>query len=207
MCIRDRLRLVTNSDCHTAHLANCYVEINRKGVVTTVTQNVVLHSRNRITNTNEQQLVNKKGTLIWSRIHHSTADQLVYLENAVQNSFIANKHMVAIFFDLEKEFDKAWRYSIMQQLHDWRFRGNLPNFITSFLRDRTCLSFLAVFWPDNHCRPRTSWKIDYLKGLRWAARFLPSLSTGSLRVYKRQLGSASTQPKHRRWSVINCKAL
>ena len=33
------------------------------------------------------------------RSDHSTTIQLVYLENAIKNSFIKNKHMVTIFFD------------------------------------------------------------------------------------------------------------
>ena len=67
--------------------------------------------------------------------YRSATYQLVYLDNALQNSFIEGKHMVATFFDLEKAFDKTWRYNIMKQLHIWRF--SLPKFIPSFLRNRT----------------------------------------------------------------------
>ena len=36
-----------------------------------------------------------------------------YLENAVQSSFIANKHVVAVFFDLEKAFYRTWRFYML----------------------------------------------------------------------------------------------
>lgn len=71
------------------------------------------------------------------RQHHSTIDQLIYLENAIQNTFIKRQHMVAVFFDLEKAFDKTWRYNILRQLHNWQIRGKLPNFLSSFLSTRS----------------------------------------------------------------------
>ena len=39
--------------------------------------------------------------------HHSTTDQLVYLENTDESLYLEDKHMIAVFFDLEKAFDKV----------------------------------------------------------------------------------------------------
>ena len=39
------------------------------------------------------------------RKHHSTTDQLLYLENAVQKSFI---DIATVLFALVKAFDKTW---------------------------------------------------------------------------------------------------
>ena len=41
------------------------------------------------------------------------------------------------FFDLEKAYDTTWRYGILKDLHKFGLKGRLPNFIKSFLEDRT----------------------------------------------------------------------
>jgi len=66
----------------------------------------------------------------------STTDQLVLLETFVREAFIHKQHAVAIFFDLEKAYDTAWKYDIMKDLFDAGLRGRLPVFISNFLRDR-----------------------------------------------------------------------
>ena len=71
------------------------------------------------------------------RKHRSTIDNLVQLESVIQNSFSRRSHSVVVFFDIEKAYDMIWRYSILNTLHKWGLRGNLPNFIKSFLNNRT----------------------------------------------------------------------
>ena len=66
----------------------------------------------------------------------STVDHLVRLENAIQDAFLARKHLVAVFFDLEKANDMTWRYGILEKLHGLGLRGRLPLFIDAFLTDR-----------------------------------------------------------------------
>ena len=46
------------------------------------------------------------------------------------------QHLVAIFFDLEKAYETTWGYGIMNDLHNMRLKGRLPNFIKAFLSDR-----------------------------------------------------------------------
>lgn len=70
------------------------------------------------------------------RKHRSTIDQITYVEDYIQNSFKDRQHAVMVFFDIEKAYDTAWRYNILQQLYSWGIRGNLPIFISSFLSDR-----------------------------------------------------------------------
>ena len=41
-----------------------------------------------------------------------------------------------VFFDLEKAYDTTWKYGIMKDLHSAGLRGRLPEFISSFLKDR-----------------------------------------------------------------------
>ena len=44
---------------------------------------------------------------------------------------------MAVFFDLEIAYDTTWRYGILKDLHNFGLKGRLPNFIKSFLEDRT----------------------------------------------------------------------
>lgn len=67
------------------------------------------------------------------RKYRSCLDNLVLLENVIQNGFAVRKHTVAIFFDLEKAYDRTRKYTIVKQLYDWGLRGNLLRFIDTFL--------------------------------------------------------------------------
>ena len=67
----------------------------------------------------------------------STVDHLVRTENYIQEAFVLRQHVVGIFFDLEKAYDRVWRRKILLTLHKWGFRGHLPIFIENFLKNRT----------------------------------------------------------------------
>ena len=43
---------------------------------------------------------------------------------------------MTIFFDIEKAYDKTWRYGILRDLLNLDFYGNLPIFIKNFLNLR-----------------------------------------------------------------------
>ncbi|GBL78410.1 putative RNA-directed DNA polymerase from transposon X-element [Araneus ventricosus] len=77
----------------------------------------------------------------------STIDNLLALETDIRLAFLQRKHLVAIFFDIEKAYDRTWRYGILKDLHDLGLRGNLPIFIKNFLQLRKFrkwnLSFLT----------------------------------------------------------------
>ena len=63
-------------------------------------------------------------------------DNLVLLESAIRDSFINKRHLVSIFFDLEKAYDTTWKYGILHDLFEAGLRGRLPMFISEFLSDR-----------------------------------------------------------------------
>ena len=71
------------------------------------------------------------------RDERSTNDNLVRLETFIRDAFIKREHVVAVFFYLEKAYDTTWRYGILKHLHKSGLKGRLPNFIESFLEDRT----------------------------------------------------------------------
>ena len=66
----------------------------------------------------------------------STTDQLVRLQSYIREAFIRREH-ISVFFDLEKAYDTTWKYGILRDLHDAGLRGHVPDFINSFLTDRS----------------------------------------------------------------------
>ncbi|GFT35562.1 probable RNA-directed DNA polymerase from transposon X-element [Trichonephila clavipes] len=67
----------------------------------------------------------------------STLDNIITLENKIRNAFVRRNHLVSIFFDIEKAYDRTWRYGILRTLFNFGLRGNLPTFIKNFLHLRT----------------------------------------------------------------------
>ncbi|GBN71206.1 putative RNA-directed DNA polymerase from transposon X-element [Araneus ventricosus] len=65
-----------------------------------------------------------------------TIDNLLALETDIRTTFLKRQHLIAIFFDIEKAFERTWRYDILQDLFNYNLRGNLPIFIQNFLRLR-----------------------------------------------------------------------
>ncbi|KAG8184355.1 hypothetical protein JTE90_006758 [Oedothorax gibbosus] len=70
------------------------------------------------------------------RHHRSTVDNILLLETSIREAFVRNRHLVSIFFDMEKAYDRTWRYGILKDLYHLGFRGNLPVFIQNFLKTR-----------------------------------------------------------------------
>ncbi|GBM97133.1 putative RNA-directed DNA polymerase from transposon BS [Araneus ventricosus] len=70
------------------------------------------------------------------RTGRSTIDNLLALETDIRLAFLQRKHLIAIFFDIEKAYDTTWRYGILKDLHDLGLRGNLPIFLNNFLQLR-----------------------------------------------------------------------
>ena len=70
------------------------------------------------------------------RRHRSTVDNLVILETSIRDAFVGRKHLVSIFFDLEKAYDTPWKHGILLDLYKTGLRGCLPMFICNFLSDR-----------------------------------------------------------------------
>ncbi|GBM99468.1 putative RNA-directed DNA polymerase from transposon X-element, partial [Araneus ventricosus] len=65
-----------------------------------------------------------------------TLHNLLSLETDIRLAFLQKKHLVAIFFDIEKAYDRTWRHGILSDLYAFGLRGNLPIFIRNFLRLR-----------------------------------------------------------------------
>ncbi|GFV70826.1 probable RNA-directed DNA polymerase from transposon X-element [Trichonephila clavipes] len=66
----------------------------------------------------------------------STLVNLVFLESQFRDAFVKRNHFVSLFFDIEKAYDRTWRYGILRNMYDFGLRGNLPIFIFNFLAVR-----------------------------------------------------------------------
>ena len=84
------------------------------------------------------------------RSRRSTVDYLVRFETFCREAFIHNQHLVSVFFDLEKAYDTTWKYGIMKDLHGFGLRGRLPNFISSFLHERSFEVRVGSTFSDSH---------------------------------------------------------
>ncbi|GBL88620.1 putative RNA-directed DNA polymerase from transposon X-element [Araneus ventricosus] len=70
------------------------------------------------------------------RRRRGTIDNLLKLETAIREAFVRKKHLVSIFFDIEKAYDRTWRHGILKDLSDFGLKGNFPLFIKNFLKTR-----------------------------------------------------------------------
>jgi hypothetical protein len=50
---------------------------------------------------------------------------LIRLETWVREAFVKKQHLVAVFFDINKAYDSAWKYGILKALHGMGLRGHL----------------------------------------------------------------------------------
>lgn len=67
----------------------------------------------------------------------ATIDHLIRFDTYIRKAFAGKEEIIAVFFDLEKAYDMAWRYGIIRDLAAAGLRGRLPKFIQEFLNDRT----------------------------------------------------------------------
>lgn len=66
----------------------------------------------------------------------STLDCLAALATEAHDSYRRKLYLFCIFFDLEKAYDTCWKHLIMNQLHKFGLRGELPKLIEDFLTNR-----------------------------------------------------------------------
>ncbi|GBN27742.1 RNA-directed DNA polymerase from mobile element jockey [Araneus ventricosus] len=50
------------------------------------------------------------------RYGHSTEDNVFQLETAIRDAFVTKKHLISIFFDMDKAYDRTWRHGILKDL-------------------------------------------------------------------------------------------
>ncbi|GBN39928.1 hypothetical protein AVEN_21763-1 [Araneus ventricosus] len=118
----------------------------------------------------------------------STFDNLVLLETQIRNAFVRRNHLVSIFFDIEKAYDRTWRYGILLTLFNFGFRGNLPIFLRNFLSHRTFRVRMGNFYSNHFIQTEGVPQGSVLSvtlfiiHLSQILNFLPSYVHGSLYV-------------------------
>ena len=70
------------------------------------------------------------------RQFRSTEDQTTYLSQVIEDSFQAQKVVLATFIDLQKAFDKVWKEGLLIKLLRSNIRGNMYQWTKSYLHNR-----------------------------------------------------------------------
>ena len=70
------------------------------------------------------------------RQNRSSTDHIVHLENVIRQEIARKNHTIAVFFDIQKAYDTAWRHYIIKKLQQAGLRGHLIYFIKNFLSNR-----------------------------------------------------------------------
>uniref|UniRef100_A0A6B0V5F1 Putative rna-directed dna polymerase from mobile element jockey-like protein n=1 Tax=Ixodes ricinus TaxID=34613 RepID=A0A6B0V5F1_IXORI len=78
------------------------------------------------------------------RFCHSTVDHLVRLKTTIRQTFVNKQHCLSVFYDLEKAYDRAWRYGILRDLYEVGVRGRLLAIIKNYLSERTFFFFVKL---------------------------------------------------------------
>lgn len=71
------------------------------------------------------------------RKYHSTTDCIVTLESDIHQAFANKQDVLATFFDIQKAYDRTWRYLILNKLQEWGLTGNIFSYIHNFLQNRS----------------------------------------------------------------------
>ncbi|GFT38611.1 probable RNA-directed DNA polymerase from transposon BS [Trichonephila clavipes] len=72
------------------------------------------------------------------RTHHSTTDQLFYLNQSIIDGFQEKPHMktLAVFLDISAAFDRVWRQKLVHTIQGTGINGKALLWINDFLRGR-----------------------------------------------------------------------
>ncbi|GFW65982.1 probable RNA-directed DNA polymerase from transposon BS [Trichonephila clavipes] len=72
------------------------------------------------------------------RIHHSTTDQLFYLNQSIIDGFQEKPHKktLAVFLDISAAFDRVWRQKLVHTIQGTGINGKALLWINDFLRGR-----------------------------------------------------------------------
>ena len=70
------------------------------------------------------------------RKYRSAVDHLLTIDTIARSTFTQGRCLGAVFFDIEKAYDTAWRHGILVKAYKYGIRGCLGHFLQNFLTDR-----------------------------------------------------------------------
>ena len=79
---------------------------------------------------------------------HSTVYQLIDIYNQICSAFDERKSTCIIFCDISKAFDRVWHSGLLFKLSQYGIEGNILNWITSYLQNRTQKVFVGSSFSD-----------------------------------------------------------
>ncbi|KAK3772626.1 hypothetical protein RRG08_006757 [Elysia crispata] len=71
------------------------------------------------------------------RHHRSTEDQVAYIAQHIEDGFQDKRHTLAVWVDMEKAFDRAWKDGLRLKLHKSGISGCMYEWISQYLNNRT----------------------------------------------------------------------
>lgn len=68
------------------------------------------------------------------RSNRTTIDNIVALENEIHEAIANHKKCIAVFFDIKKAYDTAWKYGVIKKLQDYNIRGHCLACVENFFK-------------------------------------------------------------------------
>ena len=66
----------------------------------------------------------------------SAQEVLMRFTSHVTDAVTRGEHVVSVSFDMEKAYDRTWRYGILRKVHSLNIKEEMANFIANFLQNR-----------------------------------------------------------------------
>ena len=71
------------------------------------------------------------------RKHRNSVDHVLTLDSVIRASWSKNRHVGAVFFDIEAAYDTAWRHGILLKIFKLGIRGSMATYLRNFLSGRS----------------------------------------------------------------------
>ena len=84
----------------------------------------------------------------------STTDHLIGLETEIRKAFVYDEHLVFVFYDLEKAYDRTRRYGILTDVKDVGIMRLLALNIREYLRPQNFRARMDGMLSEDHILER-----------------------------------------------------
>ena len=98
-------------------------------------------------------ILSDKYCAMWIPKNRNTANALLQFEQSIQATKARKQYTVAIFFDIGKAYDIAWRRGVIETLHECGLRGHTPVFVSNLLVGRRiCQNWKGALYGERSTR-------------------------------------------------------
>ena len=67
---------------------------------------------------------------------HSTEEQATHISQEIEDAFQDKKHVMAVWIDLQKAFDKVWKDGLLRKMRDCNLKDRMYRWVKSYLHNR-----------------------------------------------------------------------